>query len=475
MEENKNNAVKKAEEVTKKPSVKKSTKTATKTNQTKTQNKKAPSVKKDKREKKVELKKAKKEERKKLKAEKERIKAEKRIETARIKAHKQAEKDKAKAVALREKNRKKAELLAKKEQNRAEKERQKERLKTESKMEREKRKAQEKSEKRRIKEQARKDKAELKRQKLENKRAEKEQRAQNKQKNREQGRGFGGWLAAVISLGIASLVLASALTFVLIMPSDGDMTLESVYSKSFYDTVEQVENMDNNLSKVLATKDATALQLYLVDTAVNSELAESNIQQLPLQDENKFYTTKLVNQIGDFAKYLNKKIANGGSISEDDRASLVQLYQANATLKSALGRIMREMGNGYSFSSMGSGNNFVLSNFNELQNLSVEYPELIYDGPFSDGQDNREIKGLKGGEITSSEAESIFREIFGEQGISDVKSVGESTGAIETYNVQAMVKGDMLYAQISKIQGKLLMFSYSGSCNVHQSEIRQKS
>ena len=67
------------------------------------------------------------------------------------------------------------------------------------------------------------------------------------------------------------------------MPTETDGMLESTYQKSFYDTVEQVNNIDLNLSKVLATNDTGAMQKYLVDTAINSELAENDLQQLPLQ------------------------------------------------------------------------------------------------------------------------------------------------------------------------------------------------
>lgn len=465
MEENKNNAVEKAENAKRQKTAKRIKETKTPAKNSKKQKVKKATVKNVKMQQKKDRLNEKKEKRKKLKAEREQIKAEKRIETARIKAHKRAEKDKAKAAVLREKNRRKTELASKKEQIKAEKEAKKALLKNETKREKQKRIALEKAEKRRAKAEKAQEKTELKKQKLANKRAKREQKQNNKQKNKEQGRSFGGWLAAVISLGVASLILASALTCVILMPSDGDMMLNSVYSKSFYDTIEQVDNMDLNLSKALATKDSSAMQIYLTDTAVNSELAESNLQQLPLQDENKFYTTKLVNQIGDYAKYLNKKLARGESLSESDRAGLVQLYQANLTFKNALGRTMKEMKNDYNFSSMGNGNDFVISNFNELQNLSVEYPELIYDGPFSDGQDRKEVKGLGGNQITKEEAESIFKEIFGEYGLSEVDNVGESTGMIECYNVQAMVNGDLLYAQISKLDGKLIMFSYSGSCN----------
>lgn len=460
MEENKNNAVKKAENRLNKPKKKK--------NARKTPIKKQAEKRDKIKEQKEIARQQKKERKEQIKANKEKIQAEKRIETARIKAHKKAEKEKAKATALREKNRRKLQLKEKRQAIKEEKQKRRELLKNETKKQRQDRLAKERHEKRQLKEQKHNDRVELKKRKLEEKRQRKNLKESNKQKNKEQGRsrGVGGWLAAVITLGVTTLVLASALTFTMLMPTENDNSLEASYQKSFLDTVEQVENIDLNLSKALATKDTSAMQLYLVNTAINSELAENDLQQLPLQDENKFYTTKLINQIGDYSKYLNNKLARGESLTQTDRAGLVQLYQANARFKNTLNKLQSQMSSGFNFSSMGGATdgNLVLDNFNELQNLSVEYPELIYDGPFSDGLDRREAKGLTGEEITSAEAKEIFTKTFNNLGLEKIESVGESSGVINCYNVQAMVKGEPLYAQISKKGGKVIMFDYAGSC-----------
>lgn len=460
MEEKKNNAVEKVENAVKNSSgnKKKTNKKSQPKKSVKTDSGKKERIKADKEKAKRE--KALKKER--AKAEREKIKAEKRVELARIKAHKKAEKEKAKAAALREKNRKKAELKARKAQIKAQKGERRQMLKKESKKERQRRIAEERAEKARVKEQKRHDRQEIKKQKL----AEKKARRERRQKNREQGRSYGGWLAAVISLGVATLVLASVLTFTFMMPTANDVALEASYQKSFYDTVEQVDNIDLNLSKALSTKDTGAMQLYLVDAAINSELAENDLQQLPLQDESKYYTTKLINQIGDYAKYLNKKIARGDELTSDDIDGLTRLYNANRTFKESLQKMVEEMGVDFSFMSVvdGGNGNLIIENFNELQNLSVEYPELIYDGPFSDGLENREIKGLSGDEIDEDGAIKIFVDIFSDYELRDVKAVGEVSGNPECYNVQATVKDEILYAQISKKGGRLIMFSYAGSC-----------
>lgn len=353
------------------------------------------------------------------KEQKENKMAEMRLEKARIKARKKAEKEKTKEMRRREKEKKKAVRLENKEQKKQ-------------------RKKQIKANKERMR------------------------NSQNKK-----SKDFGGWLAAVITLGVATLLLSSALTFVLIMPKQSDMAIESLYGKAFYDVVDQVDNMDLNLSKTLATKDKGAMQTYLVDLAINSELAESDVQQLPLQDESKFYTAKLINQIGDFAKYLNKKLINNEELSALDKQNLHSLYKANAELKESLQQTISGMKGDFNFSSLqkGGNGNIVIENFNKLQNLSLQYPELIYDGPFSDSVNRIEIKGLSGEEISKETAKEKFTGIFAEYGIENVQNVGETNASLKCYNLQGEVKGLPLYAQISEIGGELIMFSYAGSCN----------
>lgn len=409
------------------------------------------------------------------KQEKEKQLAEKRVALARIKAHQKAERQKAKATRLREKNRRIMELKKRKQELKAQRQERREMLKKESKKERQARIAKEHAQKREHRENMRREQREKRQQIMQDKRFKREQKMQERQKNKDRRKGYGGWLAAVITLGVATLVLATALTFTFLMPSTEGNMLENAYQRSFYDTVEQVDNIDLNLSKVLASADNGAIQKYLVDTAINSELAESDIQQLPLEDQNKHYTTKLINQIGDYAKYLNNKLIDGQSLSQKDYEALENLYQANLILKQTLQQMISSMQDGYSFSKMLSANDddIVLKGFNDMQNLSVQYPELIYDGPFSDGLNQREIKGLTGAQIDSAIARETFSKIFANYQLEEVKSVGESNGEIECFNVQSEIDGDILYAQISKTAGKLIMFSYAGSCNSTQCDKEQ--
>ncbi len=299
------------------------------------------------------------------------------------------------------------------------------------------------------------------------KRQQKKQASYNGENGGKKKNSQTGWIAAVVTLGIATLVLASILTFNLIMPSSEENALQDIYNKSFYDTTAEVNNIDVNLSKLLATSDSAAMQGYLTDVAVESELAENNISQLPIKDENKFYTAKLVNQIGDYAKYLNKKLANGESLSDEDREILYSLYQANKTLKKTLIEVSSQSDGQLDFSKMlnGDKDDSISQSFNKLENLSVSYPELIYDGPFSDGQENRELKGISGEEITKAQALQVVELAFSEYNVKSISSMGEVSGSLECFNVSASTDKGQLYAQVSKKGGKLIMFALAGDCN----------
>lgn len=277
----------------------------------------------------------------------------------------------------------------------------------------------------------------------------------------------GGLIVALVCTSFLSVVLSGILLFNFLAPESGRNSLESVYRRAFFDSADQIDNIDLNLSKILSTKDKSAIQPYLLDLAVNSELLESDLSGLPIEDQNKFYTTKVINQIGDYAKYLNKKLSRGENLDQKDKENLLALYKANKGVQEFFQEMFYNMKDDFSFSgSLKKGSkNFFTDGLTKLENLSNEYPELIYDGPFSDGLENREVKGLTGANITSSEAVDIFNKIFGGYGLTNVKNDGETSGIIECFNVSGMYEDQLVYAQISKKGGHLIMFEYAGSCN----------
>ncbi len=420
------------------------------------------------------------------KAEKEKNMRLKRIEDAKLRQirreKRNAEKAKLKEKRMKAKKAKKEVLKKRKEEYKQEKLRRKEErlarrdiLKHESREEREKRVAAEKQARRReknLKRQAimkeRLKKAEIRRQKRADKRAIKEQKIKTRNENRREkrNRGLGGWLAAVIALGSTTLVLATLFTLSMLNVLPGSETYNAdAVAESYYSLVDYVDNIDVNLSKLIVSNDNGERQRILVNLIEEASLAAEDITRIPLKDESKFYTTKYINQVADYSKYLNNRLIDGDSLTETDKENLNSLYKINTALREELFKLNQKMGDGYDFKTIMNENddNLMLEKFNELEKRAVDYPKLIYDGPFSDSEDKKERKTSES--IPIMQAEEKFKNYFGDYEVKNVETLGEQYGKIECYSIKADGKDGEIHAFLSKEKGELIMFNYHADCS----------
>ncbi len=493
MKEVKNNAIQKTESIVEANENKKNNANLKNSKNNKKANRqKLLKKKQEERQRLAEIKKAKKDEAKRQKLlKKERLlekrKAEKleRLENARLKKEKAI---KARNEKLRLRAKKREDLKALKLKQKEERLKRRELLKHETKAEREKRLAKEKSEKLEFRRQKLEDKkakrleqakersakraeAKQKRQELAEERRQKRLlKSQERRERRKNNKGIGGWIAAVVSLGCTVLVLAGLLTLTVFTPIDDYLNNNTAIEKSFYDLVGYVDNLDVNLSKLTVSQDNGEKQKILGEVRVQSNLATASISSLPLQDEDKFYTTKFINQVGDFAKYLNNKLIDGKSLSQSDIDTINKMYEITNKLKGELSSLSSQIDENFNFASIyeGKQDNIVISKFIELESNSVDYPHMIYDGAFSEGAKSKDAKALKGlKEVSKMDAEKQLKSYFKNYSLSEVTLMGEVTSAnIECYDFDCKTEdGTMLTAQISKLGGKLLLFNYFKDCN----------
>ena len=399
-----------------------------------------------------------------LKAEREKQK-QARLEKRRLEKERRLKKHQAN---LAEKQAKKQELQALKLKKREERLKRHELLKHETKAARSERIAKERAQK-----------LEMRRQKLEDKKAkrlelikEREQkrllRNQERREKRKNNKGVGGWLAAVISLGVTVLVLAGMLTFTLFTPVDDYMS-SAYQAKNFYDLVGYVDNLDVNLSKLTVSTDGEDQQKLLGEVRVQSNLAVSSISAIALPDEDKFYTTKFINQVGDYAKYLNEKLIDGNSLTSEEKQTLTQMYEISNGLKNELSSLASQIDQNFDFCSLyqNKQDNLIISKFIELESNATNYPHLIYDGAFSEDAKVKQAKALVGlKEFSKMDAEKQLNQYFKDYNLKNIELVGEVTGSnVECYEFTATTEdGTNLTAEISKKGGKLLLFNHYKDC-----------
>lgn len=292
----------------------------------------------------------------------------------------------------------------------------------------------------------------------------------NEQNSNGKDKKVGGFIGAIVSLSVAVLILSGALAYVTFTPVDEYMAVTTKEQQSFYDLVGCVDNIEVNLSKTVVSKDDEKRQKLLSDIRVESSIATENLSKMSLKDEDKFYTTKFINQIGDFSKYLVEKLIDGESLTQTDIDTLKQMHEIVYQLKLSLSQLSQDVENNYDFQSLyeASDSDVIISKFKDLESSAIDYPHMIYDGAFSDGTESKTAKYINDmDEISKMQAEQAFKNYFKSYNVKEVELIGETKGkVIETYNLEGVDEdGVTISAQISKKGGKLVLFNYFKECS----------
>ncbi len=390
--------------------------------------------------------------------------AEKRLERKELIAKKKAER-------LEKRQQRRADLKARRVEKRAERIARREMLKNESKLERSKRIAREKKERIALKAKRREAREREKERKLQAREAAHARKAEDRKHKREQkterkkhAPGFGGWLAAVISLGTACLVLATVVTAGALRMDSMQTEAESGYRTTLYEMVEASEGLDDDLSKLRVSAGNAEQRALLTDILVNSALMESAIEKIPVDSQTSTDISSFVNKTGSYARTLLRKISAGGTLSSEERETVAHLYSLNDRLYQELNELVTHLERGDIRDFMTGKGGTVAEKFGELGESAKE--KTLQDAPFAEEGNVGENRLARFEEITSSEAEERVRELFAAYHVQDVKYTGETlTQEVACYNFTVTCQDELeIFAEITKNGGKLAFFDTYEEC-----------
>ena len=242
-------------------------------------------------------------------------------------------------------------------------------------------------------------------------------------------------------------------------------SLENVYNENFYNLLDSVNNLENKLSKTLSASSGSSYQSkMLFEASKNASEAEVSVSQLPLSQSQIQDTIKLVNQISGYTSTLANNLTQGGSLSGEEIETLNKIHQSVLSLKKQLNDFEKKLNKGYSILDGSLDVDKDTNDFTRLtilKNNDVEYPTMIYDGPFSDSVTNSKVKGLSGDAVSKSQANEIIKKRF--KSVTEVEYKGETKGRFETFNFEVKDTDETkLYVQVSKIGGNILTISGAG-------------
>ena len=153
----------------------------------------------------------------------------------------------------------------------------------------------------------------------------KEERAERRRSRREGRSGFGGWLAAVVSLSVAVLALGAILTVGYFDLDEARAQLTDGYRRAAYELAERVEALDTSLAKARVAEGA-ALQRALTEVLVQCELAERDLESIPVDGVDAAPLAAFFGRTAGSSRRLLGKLAAGRALSAEEEAEVERLY-----------------------------------------------------------------------------------------------------------------------------------------------------
>lgn len=238
--------------------------------------------------------------------------------------------------------------------------------------------------------------------------------------------------------------------------------LENMYQKAYYELIDSVKNLDASLNKLTVANDKVTQQTLLSDIVGQADTAKSDLSSLPLENETLVKSLTFTNKVSDYCKSLQKKIISGGNITATDRSNIEGLAETSAALNDAL-QTMSENGDCKFTDCLKNNGRLegISDGFDELNEKSFAYPELIYDGPFSDAK-QKDIE-IDAPSMTKEDVLAKVEKQLSSFGLKNFEFVNEADNKLEVYGFSATdANGRDVYIQATKNGGYLSMITTSG-------------
>lgn len=395
------------------------------------------------------------------------------------------ERRKERKIAMKEKRAAaKAERKALHAKRRAEKEKRRAALKSETREARAKRLAKEKEARIAAKKEKREKKYRLKLQRRDAALKRKQQRLENRERRRSENHapGFGGWLAAVISLGVVTLALGSVVTVGAVRMNQADMALSTGYRGALYELTGTISDVDGDLSKARVASGRQTQSELFTDLLVKTRLAESTLEKFPVDSETDVNMTAFLNRTGDVAQRILEKLRAGERLSENDYKTIDTLYAVNRKILAELTELSEELSDkDMAMFMRDKAGNKVYEHFRNIENYALEGGIAeeneggiaATNGSPSGNSTGKESakQGRRG--ISSAQAEEACLKYFADYDIAEIMYAGETESEkIDAFNFSMTdAQGRKIYAEIAKENGALAGFDYFADCSAKNFDI----
>ncbi len=217
---------------------------------------------------------------------------------------------------------------------------------------------------------------------------------------------------------------------------------ENALKSSLSQSISDMRTIESDLSKLLVTTDRNSEMLASV--ALKSAGCGNNLSLLPIVATNAQNVLKFTNQLSSYCTTVLKE----DSLPENFDQQIFEFFETSTQVNLQLSALETQILSGeLDILTVGDGKTSSDGMFGSITDSIMEYPSVIFDGPFSDGQESTTPK-VKREAISAETAQNIAEKLG-----FNVEYSGEIDGVIPAY----LLKGENSSVQITKEGGLLLM------------------
>lgn len=198
--------------------------------------------------------------------------------------------------------------------------------------------------------------------------------------------------------------------------------------RSMFNISDGLQNTDANIGKLLVSSDKTFIVKTLTETEGIAQSSVADLSYLPIDAGVSVSTAKYFNQLGDYCNSLSKSVADKGFLSQDQKDSLEELRKVGNKLQKSMHNATK---NQDSFVwGLNEGNYTFHIELEDVDEATFDYPQLVYDGPFSDSVTHktfdRQMKSVK-------EVEDLLYKTFKDYGVDDLQFKAKADNKASVY------------------------------------------
>lgn len=290
-----------------------------------------------------------------------------------------------------------------------------------------------------------------------------------------------------ILVSLLVIVLGGCLIFMTIERKDYRNYLQGEYSKSMYQLIDSVKNIKSNLSKSAIINSREGDIITFDNIAKYADIANDKIHSMPISQQCVDGTSKFLSQVGDFAHSLSRSAFEDKPLGDEDYKKLENLRDQADYLLIQLNEMQQQINKGKvkwgdirkkASSKISEGSKKMASDkFEEIQNQVVQYPTLIYDGPFSDNNLAIKPRVLSEKEVTEEEAKNVIKKVIDNNKIKNIIRRQDPKSTIPAYRFGIYLKeredSENIVCEISKNGGHIIYLIDNRSVTVTNIDVKK--